>query len=485
MNRITRRDRLGASDMTTGELKKKEDMRLKVIVLSGSPKGDLSVTLQYVNFIAKKFPQHSYQTYHVGEQIQKVARDEKAFQKIMNDIQSSDAVIWSFPIYAFLIPSQYKRFVELIFDRGAKKFFKNKYTITLSTSLRFFDHTAHNYLHGICDDLDMRYWGFYSADMQDLMKEEEREKLLIFAEDFFRAAENKTPTAKVYQPLVHGQFKYEPGDVKKKIDSHGKRIIILTDLEDEKTNLGRMIERFRRSFTGGTELLNINDVEIKGGCLGCAQCGFDNKCVYLGKDGFIDFNEKRFRTADAVVMAPIIKDRYFSWKWKQFYDRGFYNGHTPGLKGKQVVHILSGPLSQLPNLRQMIVASAEIGQMNLVDIVTDESEDSKVIDALLQSSAERMIWFDERKYVRPPTFLYVGGHKIFRDLVWSTRSIFQADYRYYKKNNMFDFPQRDKRANAFNKMMASLMKDPVAKEEIRKTLKKEQVRPHQKVVATK
>jgi len=95
------------------------------------------------------------------------------------------------------------------------------------------------------------------------------------------------------------------------------------------------------------------------------------------------------------------------------------------------------------------------------------------------------MWFDERKYVRPPSFLYVGGHKIFRDLVWSARSVFQADYRYYKKNKMFDFPQRDKRANAFNKMMTSLMKDPAAKEEIRKMMKKEQVRPHLKVVATK
>jgi hypothetical protein len=142
-------------------------------------------------------------------------------------------------------------------------------------------------------------------------------------------------------------------------------------------------------------------------------------------------------------------------------------------------------LRQLPNLRQMIAASSEMGRTNLVNIVTDESEDSKLIDAVLQSSAERMMWFDERKYVRPPSFLYVGGHKIFRDLVWSMRSIFQADYKYYRKNKMFDFPQKDKRANAFNKMMLSLMKDPAAKEEIRKMMKKEAVRPHLKVVATK
>ena len=31
---------------------------MKIIVLNGSPKGDISVTMQYVRFIQKKFPQH-------------------------------------------------------------------------------------------------------------------------------------------------------------------------------------------------------------------------------------------------------------------------------------------------------------------------------------------------------------------------------------------------------------------------------------------
>jgi len=458
---------------------------MKVTVLSGSPKGDLSVTLQYVNFLAKKFPQHLFQIHHIGEQIHKIAKDEKTFQKIMDDVQASDAIIWSFPIYAFLIPSQYKRFIELIFERRAKKYFKNKYTITLSTSLRFFDHTAHNYLQGICDDLDMRFWASYSASMRDLLDEAQREKLLVFAEGFFLAIQNKAPTVKVYAPLVQSSFTYEPGAVRKKVDPHGMRILILTDIVDSKTNLGRMIDRFQDSFTGNVDVANINDIEIKGGCLGCAQCGFDNKCIYLGKDAFIDFNERRFRTADAVVFAPVIKDRYFSWRWKQFFDRGFYNGHTPGLKGKQALYLLSGPLRQLPNLRQIIVAASEMGRTNLVNIITDEPADAKVIDALIQSGAERMMWLAERKFTNPPTFLYEGGHKIFRDLVWSMRAIFQADFRYYKKNKMFDFPQKDKQAKAFNKMMIPLMKDPATKEAIRKMLKKGQVSAQMEIVATK
>jgi hypothetical protein len=63
--------------------------------------------------------------------------------------------------YYFLVSSQYKRFIELIWERKAEGFFKDKYTAVLSTSIHFFDHTAHNYMNAICDDLEMKYLGFF------------------------------------------------------------------------------------------------------------------------------------------------------------------------------------------------------------------------------------------------------------------------------------------------------------------------------------
>jgi multimeric flavodoxin WrbA len=458
---------------------------VNIVVLNGSPKGELSVTLQYVNYVAKKFPEHTYRVHNVSQQAGKIARSEAAFASIMDDVGNADAVIWSFPVYAFLVPSQYKRFIELIFTGHQETSFRGKYAASLSTSLHFYDHTAHNYLHGICDDLEMRFWGSYSAGMQDLLDEAERQKLLAFAEDFFRAVQERLPTARTHPPVVSSAFTYEPRHATRRVDSRGKKILVLTDLENEQTNLGRMIARFRDSFTGGVDIVNIREIDIKGGCLGCVQCGFDNTCIYEGKDDFISFYEERYKTADMVAFAPVLKDRAYSWQWKLLYDRGFYRGHTPALKGKQVMYIFSGPLSQLPNLRELFTASAEMGYTNLVTIVTDESENSAAIDALLQSGAERMMRLDEQGYVAPPSFLSVGGHKIFRDLVWGSRFFFQADFKYYRKNKMFDFPQRDRKAIAFNRKMLDMMEDPVVKEEIRKSLKEQMVRPHQKVVATK
>ena len=38
---------------------------MKLLVLNGSPKGDVSVTMQYVKFIRKQFPEHEYQVLNI------------------------------------------------------------------------------------------------------------------------------------------------------------------------------------------------------------------------------------------------------------------------------------------------------------------------------------------------------------------------------------------------------------------------------------
>ncbi len=110
---------------------------------------------------------------------------------------------------------------------------------------------------------------------------------------------------------------------------------------------------------------------VNGTCLGCIQCGYDNECVYEGKDNYIDFYNTKVKSADILVWAGTIKDRYLSAIWKTFFDRSFFNGHTPSLIGKQIAFIISGPLSQVPNLRQILEAYVEIQHANLVDFITD------------------------------------------------------------------------------------------------------------------
>jgi membrane-anchored protein YejM (alkaline phosphatase superfamily) len=86
----------------------------------------------------------------------------------------------------------------------------------------------------------------------------------------------------------------------------------------------------------------------------------------------------------------------------------------------------------------------------------------------------------------PRTFLGVGGHKVFRDQIWARLSFpFTADYRYYEKHGLFDFPQQDARYLEFSKQMIETIKDPKMKEMVRKMMKTEMLKGYARMVETK
>ncbi|MEA3439325.1 MAG: NAD(P)H-dependent oxidoreductase [Chloroflexota bacterium] len=456
---------------------------MKITVLNGSPKGMTSITMQYVHYIQKKYPQHEIKILNISQRIKKIESDERAFQEILDEVKSSDGVLWASPVYYFLVPANYKRFIELIFERNAEVVFADKYTACLTTSIHFFDHTAHNYIHAVCDDLNMKYVGSFSADMGDLRKAAERERLGLFAGKFFEAIESKAPTPKSYMPVIWREFGYLPGEARDTVDASGKKGVVVTDSQDHQSNLVRMVERFKTSFSGEIEVINLHALDIKGSCLGCIQCGYDNQCVYKDKDEYIDFYNTKLKTADILIFAGTIQDRYLSSRWKMFFDRSFFNGHAPSLIGKQMGFIISGPLSQIPNLRQILETYVEIQQANLSGIVTDEYGDSAQIDDLLQDLARNLVQFADSGYVGTPTFLGVGGRKLFRDEIWGRlRFPFRADYLLYKKLGAFDFPQKNYKTRIQIAIMSLLSELPGFRKEVNRRMKDEMVKPLQKIL---
>ncbi len=457
---------------------------MKIVVLNGSPKGEISVTMQYVGFIKKKFPQHEFKILNIAQRSKQIESKAEIFQAIIEDIKEADGILWAFPLYVFLVHSQYKRFIELIGERSAEAAFKGKPAAILSTSIHFYDHTAHNYIHGICNDLDMNFYASYSAEMQDLFKEIEREKLCHFFQGFFEAIVRKAPAIKIYSPLHIQTTEYTPGTSLEPVDTYDKKIVIVTDEEEGQRNLKQMVQRVAAHFTGQAEVINLHNVDIKGGCLGCIRCGYDNTCVYRGKDGFIDFYNNKLKTADILIFAGGIRDRYLSSLWKTFFDRGFFNTHIPSFMGKQIAFLVSGPLGQLSNLRQIMEAYAELQQANLVGIVSDEEGNSQILDGLLRELAVRSVEYAKVQYIKPTTFLGLGGRKIFRDEIWGDlRFPFAADHQFYKDKGFYDFPQKDYAARMRNVILGWMVKIPAVRKRIyNEMMIRKMVEPFQKLL---
>lgn len=285
---------------------------------------------------------------------------------------------------------------------------------------------------------------------------------------FLSAIEKKTPIAKRFSPVKKRELKYTPGIVSKeqKIDSLGKKIVILTDYTDEDSNIAKMVNIFKDCFKSGAEIYNLHHINMKGGCLGCCKCALENQCVY--KDDFSEFFQNTVKNTDILVISGEIKDRFFSSQWKMYFDRCFHNGHTPATEGTQMCFLVSGELSQTANLRQYISAIAELGFGNLVDVITDEFTNSEEIDALIYNMAQNAVDFSNSNYVAPPTFLEVGGYKIFRDMIFGLPgALFRMDYKFFKKRHMFDFPTRKRKERMGRASLGLLLKS----KKVRKSVK--------------
>lgn len=427
---------------------------MRVLVLNGSPKGEQSVTMQYVQYLARVQPGREFTVRHVAHRVGILERRPEQFRELMEEVRQADLVLWAFPLYFLLVCSQYKRFIELIQERRAGDAFRGRYTATLSTSIHYYDTTAHRYLQAVCDDLGMRFLGSYSAGMQDLMQPEERRRLEAFAEDLFTSIRQGSHPARQYPPLRYEPRPLELAEPRQRVSTAGKRVVVLTDAQPQQANLLAMIRRFRDAWEGPVEVYNLYDVDIQGGCLGCLRCGPAYQCAYTGKDGFIDFYNAKLRTADALVFAGAIVDRQLSWKWRQFFDRSFFNTHTPSLAGKQVAFLLSGPLGQLPDLRLVYEAWVELQRSHPVAFLSDEADEPGQLEEQLDSLVERLARLMATGYVRPRTFLGIAGMKIFRDDIWGPlRFVFRADHRAYRRLGYYDFPQNRWRQRIMSRLV--------------------------------
>ncbi|PLW98936.1 MAG: hypothetical protein C0594_17700 [Marinilabiliales bacterium] len=392
--------------------------------------------------------------FHISKSINKIIKDKDCFNEIIDEVSKCDGIIWAFPVYVLSVPAQLIQFIEHVRKQKKINVFQNKYACSVSTSMHFFDQTAHDYIQAISEDFKLNYVDGFSAEMFDLKKEETRRNLKLFAENYFSYIKKRKPVYRKYQSLEEVNIDHESdqpyssGSVKET----NVKVIVITNADKNDHSLNNMIQVFVSSLQKQILVINVNDLDMKGGCLGCLKCSREGKCIY--KDEFIEYKEV-IHNARAFVYALKIKERSFGSRWKMFMDRNFSNGH----RIKDAFNsgfMISGSLRKHSNIQAIVEGIVQGGRAGFEgNLVTDE-DGPEVYVPLIQAFASNLDRAIDANYRKPANFYGVGAHKIFRDLVYSTKGFQVEDHKYYKKQGLYDFPNRDYKMRLTNSIFRLL-----------------------------
>ena len=403
---------------------------MNILILNGSPKGENSITLQTCLYIQKHYPEHQYQILHVGRNIRQF---EKDFTPAAEVITTADLLLFCYPVYTFLVPSQLHRFLELMKEHREELNLKGKWASQITTSKHFYDVTAHRFIEENAKDLGLRILPGFSADMEDLLTEKGRGEALQFF-DYLMFQISPKPI----------------GDISTRL------VAVVADLAPGDRELERMVESFRAQLPCRTKLINVRDYPFKGGCVSCFNCSADGKCIYA--DGFDSFLRGEIQTCDAIVYAFTIRDHSMGSRFKMYDDRQFCNGHRTVTMGSPTAYIVNGAYAQEPNLQMVIEARANVGGNYLCGVaVSDGVEDPVHRTMDVGSLAQLLAYALEKKYCQPSNFFGVGGMRIFRDLIYQMRGMMRADHKFFKSHGQYDFPQKQWRKSLMMYLVGWMM----------------------------
>lgn len=471
---------------------------MNILVINGSPKGSYSITLQTILYLEKTFPKHTYKILHAGQRIRSLAKDFSAAAK---DLEEADLLLFSYPVYTFIAPSQLHHFIELMKNSGVD--FTGKFATQITTSKHFYDVTAHRYIQDNCQDMGMKFIRGLSADMDDLLTGKGRDEARKFFSYVQWCMKNDSfePLPKPAAPDVHAEVhvpkctpvsepntedclkseksKVSPIDknsISPKKTFLGKDVVIVTDCRPEDTQLQNMIARFQAILPLKSRIVNIREYPFTGGCLGCFNCAISGKCIY--KDNFDEFLRNDIQGGAAIVYAFTIQDHSMGWVFKQYDDRQFCNGHRTVTMGMPMGYLVSGDYSKEFNLQMIIEGRAEVGGNFLAGVATDENNPDASIDRL----AKTLVYALRRHYRQPRNFYGIGGMKIFRDLIYLMQGMMKADHQFYKQHGQYDFPQKKKGTLLKMYLVGLLLASPKIKSKMGNKMNEGMIAPYRKAI---
>ena len=211
---------------------------MRILVVNASPKGEYSITLQTLRYLEKSYPAHSFEYLAAGQKIKAL---EKDFSGALDMLSKAELILFSYPVYTFIAPSQLHRFFELMKAHNAPV--EGKFVSQITTSKHFYDVTAHRYVNENCMDLGMKVIKGLSEDMDDLLTEKGRREAKSFFEYVLFSAENgifeKAVPRYVHVPVI-------ASEANECAHTQEKDVVIVTDANrNDMPTYQRLIKKSR------------------------------------------------------------------------------------------------------------------------------------------------------------------------------------------------------------------------------------------------
>lgn len=454
---------------------------MNIVVINGSPKGKNSVTLQYIEYLRKRNASDNFSIIDVGQKIRKYEKPE-AMNEVMAEIVNSDLLLFTYPVYTFLAPYQLARFIELLKQHPEAVKLEGKFVTQLTTSMHFYDYTAHRYITENARDLKMKVIEGHSPEMEDLLTPKGQKQVSDFYSRIKFAMKNDI-TAYTYDTIPEFSdfiFKTETAEqiqieVKEEIDT-----VIVTDCEPDNTGLQNMIDEFIRIYPRAVKLINIREFKFSGGCMGCFRCATTGDCVY--KDGFQDLLRNEIQTKHAMLFAFSIKDHSMGPSFKIYDDRQFCNGHRTVVRGVYSGYIVHGILKNERNLLDVIESRAEVSETHIAGIACDESGSQTETSESLKNLSLGLDFALTTRWDKPQNFFGIGGMKIFRDLIFVMRGLMRADHKFYKKHGIYNFPHKRRGRIMQMQLVGLLMSIPAVRKKAGNKMTEAILKPFKDVI---
>jgi multimeric flavodoxin WrbA len=420
-----------------------------ILFLCGSPRHKRSASLFTAKYLAR-FLDDDYEFVDVSGARLSTDPDEAepAFLKIVEKMQTADAVVWTFGAWLLFVPVQMQYLFDKLFAQGYE--FSGKIAAAVMTSVRVQDDLILNRVRFVSEQLGFGYAGDVSAVGNPFFGyvEDEattEESCRIMAGQLNRMLSDGYVPARHYPQVGRNALLSTSRGTGFAVDdppaskTGNRTILVLTGnrlLEDPAN--ASIIESIRRYSRNRIEVIEFQNRHV-GPCVGCYLCDFNGDGLCILKDEY-EAIKRRLHEADGIVIVGTCASGLVDCHLKAFLDRSWGIAHRPSLNGSYgfVTATGGGPLeAEAAGYLQGILN--QFGARSIAAL-TQSAADGPAFAATVRRTVEELDRALDEQWQIASRFQNRATSWTFRDLAAVYGAALRADYRYHKEHRMFDTP---------------------------------------------